>query len=86
MRVLKIKNSIDLKELERFGFHYRDDYKWDLKYTYIDSNYEIIISQESREITFNVFFLDDCCEEEIDIIVIYDLIKADMVEVVEVEG
>lgn len=75
--MLKIRDEIDLKELEKFGFIFRANlfYKPSKK----DRDLvDVLIHQESKII--------DCSgilghNEKLDII--YDLIKADMVEKVE---
>lgn len=79
--ILKIKDSVDLKELEKLGFSYvRDGYDY---YSYTENTsfieYEIMIAISSREIT--VFaYCDDNYECEIDIDIIYDLIASGFVE------
>lgn len=65
--MLKIKNNIDLKELEKFGFEeYKLDYEINRGNTYV-----IRIDKQSRKIEIN-------CYENYNII--YDLIKANLVE------
>ena len=72
--MLKIKDNVDLKELEKFGFvkyHYRENHDY---YMYPDTqDYSIYIFIENREIMINK-------ADDNDLIVIYDLIKADLVE------
>ena len=75
--MLKIKDNVDLKELEKFGFvkyHYRENHDY---YMYPDTqDYSIYIFIENREIMVNK-------ADDNDLIVIYDLIKADLVEKIE---
>ena len=78
--MLKIKDNVDLKELEKFGFRYSigedQHYYFDNIGIFIGDNLEIVIS----------FNDDDYCELEIVLSLLnllYDLIKADLVEKVE---
>ncbi len=76
--MLKIKDDVNLKELEKFGFTYFDD-KRSCRYGCLDlqKDYLEIFINNARVITIasdtRAFNLD----------VIYDLIKADLVEKVE---
>lgn len=77
---LRIKDNVALKELEKFGFRYSigEDYHYyfDNVGIFIGDDLEIIIS----------FNNDDYCELEIVLSLLnllYDLIKADLVEKVE---
>ena len=77
--MLKIKENIDLKELEKFGFeHCGDFYKYDLGSIYTRT---IIIYEPTRIIETDFSIGSYELEKYNDII--YDLIKADMVEKVE---
>ena len=74
--MLKIKDDVDLKELEKFGF-YPDDFLEDKVAIYSNGNVHIEIYDEiydkwnSRKIyALTSAYLD----------VLYDLIKADLVE------
>lgn len=75
--MLKIKDSIDLKELEKFGFIFRSNLLY--KPNYKDKDMiDISINQETREV--------DCTgilgrSEKLDCL--YELIKADLIEKVE---
>lgn len=75
--MLKIKDSIDLKELEKFGFIFRSNLLY--KPSYKDKDMiDISINQETREV--------DCTgilgrSEKLDCL--YELIKADLIEKVE---
>lgn len=85
MRYLKIKDNVDLEELEKFGFEKaKFNPKYYIRYIYIDKeiNYETLyLDIEERKI----FAYDDLqdCEIEMQQEWVDDLIKADMVEVVE---
>ena len=86
--MLKIKDSIDLKELEKFGFRLSDDkiaYEqlidgnwWDIRSVDIEDRYLV---QYTEEIGYWIFTDDD----EILEIIFDDLIKANLVEKVEDE-
>lgn len=85
--MLKIKESIDLKELEKFGFEYVEEDDIDGKWhywcpKYITSMTIDVINELQPEL---VRIIDDgtfgFCKDDLDII--YDLIKADMVDKVE---
>ena len=77
--MLKIKDNIALKELEKFGFvkvkKGMTDFCSDVKYWYTlnESEYDCICIMKDREIFFGI----DCYGETHDII--YDLIKENMV-------
>ena len=83
--MLKIKDDVDLKELKKFGFEFYyesigpfavNDYK---KHEWIIYRYEcIFIDGKTREIGHC-----DCEEYDYELAVLYDLIKADLVEKVE---
>ena len=74
--MLKIKDNVDLKELEKFGFvkyHLRQNHDY---YMYPDTtSYAIYIFVENREIMIsNSDFYDYHLN------ILYDLIKADFIE------
>ena len=76
--MLKIKDDVDLKELEKFGFIYFDD-KRSCKYGCLDLQkgcLEIFINN-ARVITM----ASD--KSVLDLDIIYDLINADLVEKVD---
>ena len=76
--MLKIKNNVDLKELEKFGFKYTKGEDWH-KY---NDNMNISLG-DNQELNINC---DDCYfDEDINECIewLYDLIKADLVEKVE---
>ena len=81
--MLRIKDNIDLKELEKYGFiHLRKgmtDFVPEVKYWYTlnNSEYDCITVFKDRHIYFGL----DCYGRTYD--VIYDLIKDGLVEKVE---
>lgn len=70
--MLKIKDNVDLKELEKFGFKYNDNYHIHYEYNFL------IIEVNTRKI-FIGSGVDEVNGDE-EIIKLYDLIKADLVE------
>lgn len=81
MRYLKIKDNVDLKELEKFGFkelHYING----IVYGYDEKHYmwNFRIVENDRIIHFNQLSVENKVPT-----IIYDLIKADLVEVMENE-
>lgn len=84
--MLKIKDNVDLKELENFGFRLsadKTDYEqlidgnwWDIRSVDIEDRY---LSQYTEEIGYWTFTDDD----ELLAITFDDLIKANLVEKVE---
>lgn len=86
--MLKIKDDVDLKELENFGFKHENTKGIILeRYCYYDDNCDqtIFICVNDRiiigEDISGSYFLGAIIDNALD--VIYDLIKADMVEKVE---
>ena len=83
--MLKIKDNVDLKELEKFGFEYEEDedeYYW-CKYL-SDNEHKLFIYEDDREIIQGRFqLIFGFGRVELDKKWIDDLIKADLVEVVE---
>lgn len=77
--MLKIKDNVDLKELEKFGF---------ISHTYSNAtHYEIELLRHSKWIRVNgitrkIIINNDSVNNDIPNI-LYDLIKADLVEKVE---
>ena len=72
--MLKVKDNVDLKELEKYGFVFCDHD--DLWYSYYYNPEENIkINYSDRELDF---YLCDMTESSINIL--YDLIKADLIE------
>ena len=75
--MLKISDGVDLKELEKHGFIFRDfDDIWYSFYYNPEENIKINFSDRELD-----FYLSDMTESCID--TLYDLIKADLVEKVE---
>ena len=81
--MLKIKDNVDLKELEKFGFEY-----YPLIYVkeinriddvFGNTTRKIYIDEKERNISIKVGLFNT----DIELDVIYDLIKADLVEKVE---
>ena len=74
--MLKIKNNIDLKELEKFGFNIEENTadEWDQLYCF-DSG--LMFDKDDKEIIVPLF------DEGSPLNTLYDLIKADLVEKVE---
>ena len=75
--MLKIKDNVDLKELEKFGFNYDEGYEWQnvVCYKYVDEYYCIeAFKDEVRMYLFEEGIFIDIPD------VLYDLIKADLVE------
>ena len=79
--MLKIKDDVDLKELKKFGLEY---YEHRNAYVGGYSNRELWLSVDciTKEIKMNEPFRDND-EKENNIEILYDLIKADLVEKVE---
>jgi hypothetical protein len=71
--MLKIKDNVDLKELEKFGF---DMYSYPFYKSYEFNNMDIIIISDNLYITM-------CSYTEMALDALYDLIKADLVEKIE---
>lgn len=81
MRVLKIKDDIDLKELEKFGFvYFKSDDTYNFWEDYYDIGYNIEVNSKTREMIFTAHSDENCRKAELDICIIYDLIQAGLVE------
>ena len=75
--MLKIKDNVDLKELEKYWFIFCDHD--DLYYSYYYNPEENIkINYSDRELDFYL-----CDMQESSIATLYDLIKADLIEKVD---
>jgi hypothetical protein len=80
--MLKIKDNVDLKELEKFGFVYKErmvrpmpgwkskEYNGYYKTLFTDCRYWFYIDGETKEIISEIWDIDT----------LHDLIKADLVE------
>lgn len=80
--MLKIKDSVDLKELEKFGLKFNEE---NGRYEYIERNIDgetyIFINSWNKKILFvQRKNYDNVCLE-----ILYDLIQAELVEKVEKE-
>ena len=74
---LRIKDSVDLKKLEKFGFE-KGTFDMSLKIEKFDHSIEINISLDDGIIFIKNDYYD--CDYEVEIPdVVYDLIKADLV-------
>ena len=85
--MLKIKDNVDLKELEKFGFQ-KNQYEELSKIIYEGRRgqaFEIIINEYNRRIDGYSYGCDGDGEEQPIDNTLYDLIKADLVEKVEEE-
>lgn len=90
--MLKIKDNVDLKELEKFGLKpkYNEDTGKITAYEKIIDQWEGIIVKKAKETKkIRIFKCGTVWEinkynDYLDIDTLYDLIKADMVEKVEV--
>jgi hypothetical protein len=79
--MLKIKDNVDLKELEKYEFEYIEDeepyYVYDLK----DNRTYLVIDAKTKEIGLSTSLYGDIPSRYIDNFdLLYDLIKADLVE------
>ena len=78
--MLKIRDGVDLKELEKYGFEYEDLFYKDTHYAYY--NYEFLtVNLYSKEI-FIASGVDEVNGSE-EVTKLYDLIKADLVEKID---
>ena len=80
--MLKIKDDVDLKELEKFGF---TKIEWDEStrpYDQLENNYTTMgIGRKKRDIDFNCY--NECADLQKYQDLLYDLIQAGLVEKVE---
>lgn len=77
--MLKIKDSVNLEELKKFGFDKCDDtYRYSSKKAR-DYIYESVIYLNDYE---RIVMIDKCNDKN-DLNIIYDLIKANLVEKIE---
>lgn len=77
--MLKIKDDVDLKELEKYGFeHHTMIYVKEIKRSNetLKEEKNIYVEEENREISIHKGLFN--VDEELD--TIYDLIKADLIE------
>lgn len=78
--MLKIKDNVDLKELEKFGFKKNRDADWLEKW--LDNNFRVCILCDNKNITIDCVSAEDINWTE-NLGFIYDLIQAGLVEKVE---
>lgn len=78
--MLKIKDSVDLKELEKFGF---EEFEW--TYIFNKDKYDICLmcNKETRKIKIFSGEYDDCEDGKKVEPKLYDLIQANLVEKVD---
>ena len=86
--MLKIKDNVDLKELEKFNFEYREDDdeedgKWHYWCPKDNSNLSIDVINELNSKLIRVIDDGGFGFSKEDLNIIYDLIKADLVEKVD---
>ena len=79
--MLKIKNNVDLKELETFGFNFdKYDYYYDFRpYKENDGSY-LLVRKDTRELYIDYVELEHINKA---VSILYGLIKADLVEKIE---
>lgn len=77
--MLKIKDSVDLKELEKFGFKYQKEIEYyEINFALSPNGFDgLSISERSKIIYIYSNYIGEPLHT------LYDLIKADMVEKVE---
>ena len=77
--MLKIKSDIDLKELEKYGFVYNEEYKeWNS-----DDSYKASFCIEEDGELARVLRISDDIYDSAELETLYDLIKDGLVEKVE---
>ena len=84
--MLKIKDNVDLKELEKFGFKMYEDYyneKGNLKYYFAGQDLYLFENENEQGKFLRTFTDLECGFSMFDVDILYDLIKADLVEKVE---
>ena len=97
MKVLKIKDNVNLEVLETFGFKHRINDVYYKKIENSDSNFstEILINLMNKKVNNQVViyltneeYMEDVFENDIDVTIqlygLYNLIKLDFIEMVEV--
>ena len=74
-KMLKIREEIDLKELEKYGFEldYFKNYEKKLKG---DKRFGLTVSKDNK----SIFFEDEDCNKSYDLDTLYDLIKDGLIE------
>lgn len=86
--MLKIKDNVDLKELEKFGFHQAQKYAYGYYFRKLGYQCQIAICRDRFNKMDRQIFLDcypeesdDCLDEYVSIL--FDLIQAGLVEKVD---
>lgn len=81
IQMLKIKDNVDLGRLENFGFDFdKYDYYYDFKpYKENDGSY-LLVRKDTKELYIDYVELEHINKA---VSILYDLIKADLVEKVE---
>lgn len=85
--MLKIKDEVDLKELEKFGFKYDEQMNYWYKHCLGTFNKFIVLTEDDID-SFNgqiVFYNDSAFNTTLYLDTLYDLIQAGLVEKVEEE-
>ena len=80
--MLKIKDNVDLKELEKFGFKYDEKMNYYYKQCLGTFNKFIVFTEEDIDSCKGqiVFYNDSAFNTTLYLGTLYDLIKADLVE------
>lgn len=80
--MLKIKDNVDLKELEKFEFKYDEDMKYWYKHCIGTFNKFIVFTENDIDIFKGqiIFYNDSAFNTTLYLDTLYDLIKADLVE------
>lgn len=78
--MLKIKDNVDLKELEKFGFRYSDS---DGQYKYRERNIDGITSIRVNAWNRRILYRQDKTYDTLCLLKLFDLIEAKLVEKVE---
>jgi hypothetical protein len=78
--MLKIKDSVDLKELEKFGFEYVE-IQYGKEYHLLVDGEILSIMEDNRGVYIQTENIFDIAEDSLG--VLFDLIKADLVEKLE---
>ena len=83
--MLKIKDNVQLKELEKYGFRYCQTSMEKYLYTYyLDNEFDLTIYEDDKILRLGCCPIDDGSYADTNYLdVLYDLIKDDLVEKVE---
>ena len=83
LKIVKIKDDVDLKELEKFGFEYNDDTGI---YTFVKKDSYKSLWIDIRVWSRRILFKQEVPIDTEGLEVLYDLFKAGLVEKVEVKN